>query len=594
MKKISLLGLLLSLNISYADTICTTNSLGDRTCVTTTGNILSNSTFGLGNSTTSTDWSTTGSDGVHTHGNFGSFPYGADMDQTGGVLAFEGHVEDNVFQDSALVNDGHLTQSQINEGFTSTLSADVWFWNSIENTLTLKQTITGADGSITTQSRTINDHDPTRNFNGGTFTNYTDSYIQSPNSQTDITIRAELYNQGDGSNNDNYHRGPDVDNVQLSITTLGETTNCQQLGTCTSVGTEITEAFEQIEEVLTVVSPEELFIYEEFIVEEFIPFEEPELVIEMFSEIYIEEVAVEEINAGVVNVFTLAVPEELIEISPIAMIETFEEMPVIPMEMFEEIPMEVTYGNQETIEEISTKVEVPEERVEVEQTQNNETRIETAESTEEIQNSSRSDERESAVESNTVSSTGGEPNEESEPVARNESPEQTETNEQVAEETTESTDTVTSRGDESESIGSEETVSQTETIADGGQSVLQTDTETETSVSIDVADIVSEVARTVTSVNDRLVATQQIVARAMSSQSVDSYTSKNNNILIQPSIDGGNINDYARRDYSDNRQLYASAQSPYQDSMEQRKEKIDEAVSNRIRAEEHLRRIRGY
>lgn len=586
--------LLLIINTAYADTTCTTNSLGDRTCVTTTGNILSNSTFGSGNTTTSTDWSTTGLDGIHTHGNFGSFPYGADMDQTGGVLAFEGHVEDNVFQDSALVNDGHLTQSQINEGFTSTLSADVWFWNSIENTLTLKQTITGADGSVTTQSRTINDHDPTRNSNGGTFTNYTDSYIQSPNSQTDITIRAELYNQGDGSNNDNYHRGPDVDNVQLSITTLGETTNCQQLGTCTSVGTEITEAFEQIEEVLTVVSPEELFIYEEFIVEEFIPFEEPELVIEMFSEIYIEEVAVEEINAGVVNVFTLAVPEELIEISPIAMIETFEEMPVIPMEMFEEIPMEVTYGNQETIEEISTEVEVPEERVEVEQTQNNETRVETTESTEEIQNPSRENERETEVASNEVSNTGGGSNEESEPIVRNESSEQTETNEQVAEETTESTETNVGRGDESESREDETTVRETTGNTDTEQPVVQADTETETSVSIDVADIVSQVARTVTSVNDRLVATQQIVARAMSSQSVDSYTSKNNNILIQPLIDGGNIDDYARRNYSDDRQLYASAQDPYQDSMVQRKKKIDEAVSNRIRAEEHLRRIRGY
>ena len=231
-------------NPSKANTTCVTNSLGDRTCTTVTGNILSNSTFGTGNTTTTTDWSTTGSDGVHTHGNFGNFPYGTGMDTSGGVLAFEGHTDDNVFQDSALVGDGHLTQSQINEGFTSTLSADVWFWNSIENTLTMKQTITAADGTVTTQTRTINDHDPNKNFNGGTFTNYTDSYTQNPNSQTDFTIRAELYNQGDGSNNDNYHRGPDVDNVQLSITTLGITTSCQQLGTCTSAGTDLNEALD--------------------------------------------------------------------------------------------------------------------------------------------------------------------------------------------------------------------------------------------------------------------------------------------------------------------------------------------------------------
>ena len=230
---------------SKAETTCTTNSLGDRTCITVTGNILTNSTFGTGNTTTTTDWSTTGSDGIHTHGNFG-FTYPSGSDSSGGVLAFEGHTEDNVYQDSALVGDGHLTQSQINEGFTSTQSADVWFWNSIENTLTLKQTITAADGTVTTQTRTINDHDPNRPFNGGNFENYTNVYTQNPNTQTDFTIRTELYNQGDGSNNDNYHRGPDVDNVQLSITTAGTTTvvvtPCFVLGTCTTIGEDIDEA----------------------------------------------------------------------------------------------------------------------------------------------------------------------------------------------------------------------------------------------------------------------------------------------------------------------------------------------------------------
>ena len=228
---------------SKAETTCTTNSLGDRTCITVTGNILTNSTFGTGNTTTTTYWSTTGSVGIHTHGNFG-FTYPSGSDSSGGVLAFEGHTEDNVYQDSALVGDGHLTQSQINEGFTSTQSADVWFWNSIENTLTLKQTITAADGTVTTQTRTINDHDPNRPFNGGNFENYTNVYTQNPNTQTDFTIRTELYNQGDGSNNDNYHRGPDVDNVQLSITTLGQTTSCQQLGTCTTAGTDLNEALD--------------------------------------------------------------------------------------------------------------------------------------------------------------------------------------------------------------------------------------------------------------------------------------------------------------------------------------------------------------
>ena len=179
-----------------------------------TGNILTNSTFGTGDTTTTTGWSTSGDDGIHTHGEWG-FPYQTGMDDSGGVLAFEGHEEDNVYQDVDLVGDGHLTQPEMKQGFTSTMGADVWFWNNIENTLTLKQTVTGADGSVSTQVREITG---TSTTDGNTFKNYTNVYIQGSNTQTDITIRAELFNKKAGTAYDNSHRGPDVDNVTLNIT----------------------------------------------------------------------------------------------------------------------------------------------------------------------------------------------------------------------------------------------------------------------------------------------------------------------------------------------------------------------------------------
>ena len=179
-----------------------------------TGNLLNNSTFGTGSTTTTTGWSTSGDEGIHTHGAWNGFPYQTGMDSTGGVLAFEGHEEDNVYQDVDLVGDGHLTQPEMNQGFTSTMGADVWFWNNIENTLTLKQTVTGADGSVSTQVREITDS----TTGAGTFTNYTNVYTQGSNTQTDITIRAELFNETAGTAYDNSHRGPDVDNVQLNVT----------------------------------------------------------------------------------------------------------------------------------------------------------------------------------------------------------------------------------------------------------------------------------------------------------------------------------------------------------------------------------------
>ena len=153
----------------------------------TTGNLLNNSTFGTGSTTTTTGWSTDGDHGIHTHGAWNGFPYQTGMNSSGGVLAFEGDTEDNVYQDVDLVGDGHLTQSQINQGFTSTMAADVWFWNSIENKLTLKQTITGSDGSVSTQIRDINDHDPSRSTNGGQFTNYTNMSIHYMNMQVEYT-----------------------------------------------------------------------------------------------------------------------------------------------------------------------------------------------------------------------------------------------------------------------------------------------------------------------------------------------------------------------------------------------------------------------
>ena len=241
------LALLFWFNGANAET-CTYNDLGDRTCTTstagtTTGNVLNNSTFGTSGYSTQ-DWTISGDVG-HGHGSTSGSTY-TGQNTSGGTLAFEGDPNSSIYQDVDLVGDGHLTQSQINEGFTSTMSADVWFWNSTQNTFTLKQTITTPDGTVTTQVRNINDTNAGRPTNGGQWTNYTDSYTHNSNTETDFTIRAELYNDTAGTAYDGMHRGPDVDNVQLSITTAGANsttvTPCSELGTCSGAGTAINDA----------------------------------------------------------------------------------------------------------------------------------------------------------------------------------------------------------------------------------------------------------------------------------------------------------------------------------------------------------------
>ena len=410
MLKHTIVFILLTLTIlatsSKAETTCVTNSLGDQTCTTvtsgtTTGNILQNSTFGTGNTTTTTGWSSDGQ--KHTHGNFGSFPYQSGMDTSGGVWAGEGHTDDNIYQDVDLVGDGHLTQSQINEGFTSTQSADVWFWNSIENTFTLKQTITSSDGTVTTQTRVINDHNPSRPFNGGAFTNYTNVYTESANSQNDYTIRAEMYNETAGTAYDNTHRGPDVDNMQLSITTAGTTTvvvtPCALLGTCTSAGediadavdlvtddgvdlfedldTKIEDAIEDFEEIEVAPIIETVLLIEddfgeieeikfedlpEFIEESFTDFIETNDLVETFeAELKVEGITEEQFFEELGSEMMAEIGEEMMT----EIIELNEPEMVEPeMEEFKEEEIEVTSTeetNEEVIEEKPTE-EVIEER----------------------------------------------------------------------------------------------------------------------------------------------------------------------------------------------------------------------------------------
>jgi hypothetical protein len=278
------------------------------------------------------------------------------MDDSGGVLAFEGHEEDNVYQDVDVVGDGHLTQSQMNQGFTSTMGADVWFWNSLENTLTLKQTVTGADGSVSTQVREINDHDPNRSMNGGTFTNYTNVYIQGSNTQTDITIRAELYNETAGTTYDNYHRGPDVDNVTLSLT-------YRDLPPISE------DAQEAIDDIVDVIDD----IPEDFFEEEF-TFDDEIIIIDLLPEAVPEEITFEDIESfeEFEEMFIVEEEMEIVEEAEIEVIEE-EEIEVAEMEaeaeaeptmeIEEEAPIEETeeptkeVQNEETMEDAGESME---------------------------------------------------------------------------------------------------------------------------------------------------------------------------------------------------------------------------------------------
>ena len=385
-----------------------------------TGNILNNSTFGTGSTTTTTGWSTSGDDGIHTHGAWNGFPYQTGMDDSGGVLAFEGHEEDNVYQDVDLVGDGHLTQPEMNQGFTSTMGADVWFWNNIENTLTLKQTITGADGSVSTQIREITG---TSTTDGNTFTNYTNVHIQGSNTQTDITIRAELFNETAGTAYDDSHRGPDVDNVTLNVTyqdipPIDEDTQ----DVIDNIEDNIPDIPEDIFEEPEFIFEEEYFTWEEdFYFDDTFTIEEDFSVYEMPEEFQIIEMPEEfedmvmdmpdempdmEMPADMEDAFTIVsdeMPEmemtEEMEEEFVEMVE--DDMP--EMEDMQEEPTTMEMAEEETVDmEMETEedtMEMPEEEAEeMEVAENEDTMEEPKENEEPSESSNETLEEESGSE----------------------------------------------------------------------------------------------------------------------------------------------------------------------------------------------------
>ena len=75
--------------------------------------------------------------------------------------------------------------------------------------------------------------------------------------------------------------------------------------------------------------------------------------------------------------------------------------------------------------------------------------------------------------------------------------------------------------------------------------------------------------------------------------SIDNYGQTNNNIFKnQPNIDGGDY--YDEREFIDVRNIYNENQNIYGDIVAEYQETLQTSIDNRIRAEEHLRRIRGY
>jgi hypothetical protein len=554
----------------------------------TTGNLITNGTFDNG----TTGWTLQGD--AQRIGD--CCPGGHDLE-----FGDSGSIE----QSFNLTSDV-ITQPMLNNGITLNSSVEVqngecgvsgcWGGSGPADTFTIRLQIKDSDSNVlatTTQERTN-----VTGINGKDFEDSV-SYTGAGSNQGNIFISG-----ADNSGNNGNLLGPNVDNISVTMTYDDEVLSAIQTS-------HISTTFQEVEEVLsTEIETIEFIPLEEIVFE---VFEEPEMVVQIFEEIYIIEIAEEEINTGIVEIFTIAIEEEI-------------------------IPMEVAYEEPTTIESFTTEIKGFEEGIETTESFNNtptgeviqEFFEEERQTLIETPNSSGISERETVPEevgggeeSSTIvqAEAGGgnaeapreseervnaEPREES-TVTENtpEVVEETESNAPEPEgETTVASEEVNETLGEGETTDSERGNGGTETVAQGEETLESRDTEVEegrdsgntrvNTQTISIESIERKVNETLKRVDQRLIATSLIVAKAMeSSISLENYGNTNNNIFLnQLNIDGGSYDD--QREYIDMRDIYAENQIVYDDPIAKSQKILQESIDNTIRAEEHLRRIRGY
>ena len=534
----------------------------------TTGNLILNGTFESGNSN---NWTTTGEVTVLN-------------DCCGSQYDLEIGLSGSISQSFDLTSDT-ITQPMLNNGITLNSSVLVQsgeggnggWCNSCGPTdsFTVQLQIKDSDNNVlatTTQER----------FNVTSITGevFSDSvaYTQSGSNRGAITLSGT-----DGAGVAGGLGGPNFDNIEVTMTydpVVLSVSQTEEINTALTFVGEVEQEIETIFfEPITEIKIEE--------------YKQPELTTLVFKEFLIEELAQEEINTGIINIFEEVTYEEPQTIEAFSTeIESFEteiettEITNIggsfeggSIQEGETIEEAIEYSGEIESESREEKIAQAEPEEEGTGTGNGEasTENETRTSTESGETTSREEESSEQVEENNQEPQG-ENTVASEEI--NETDGETETSDSES----------GSEGTEVADATEENTQSSSQEVEEGGdRETVDANTRT-----ISVADIERKVNATVKRTDQRLALTSMIVTKAMSkNRMLDSYANINQDIFKdQLQIDGGNY--YETREYIDDRNIYAQNQDVFYDPMATYQRNVQETVDEVIRAEENLRRIRGY
>lgn len=442
-----------------------------------------------------------------------------------------------------------LNQSQMNGGWTSTFGSDIWHWNNYQSTVKMTQTITGADGSVTTQVRDVVSS-PCGGINCGDYVTYTDSYTQGINNQSNFSIKVR-YDFSDTSQSSS-HWSPDVKNPTLIVEhSLLNTDQVKELNT---INSDFKDTVEKIE-FMPIASIEEVKF-------------EPIIQTEVYAteEISIMPVdTVEDINKGIIDVFQIEEVNYDNNTQEQTFSTDFQEQEIV----FETREIEEITTTETNTEEISEDIY--------------ETNFETGTTEQPIRESDTVELRETEVQE--------EPRKEDEPRVETNNREEQSTSEPVeervddseSERRTEETDTV-AESNAQEQNEDDTVVEETERPSNTDDERVADDRNTDQAENeelVSVEDMIKEVNATITRVDLRLVATQQILAKAMvGNLNIDSYYKSDNNIFNKRKFDGGEF--YETRKYIDERNLVAKNEGVYFDPLNEYQKRLQQ-INDKIR-----------
>lgn len=290
--------------------------------------------------------------------NFLDGSWSGDTTSNHGSNIIAGVDKQSVSSTISVIDDGQLYQFEMNQGFTSTQEAEIWFWNSADQSMTMSQTIVGDSGSTISQSLQI--EGTCINFNGCNYQSTgTNVIVIGANNETDYDITSTFNFSVPAY--PNTHMGADLKNPSLTISfTLPD----------------FVENFEAVNEWEEIKFKEEdIFaegIFEQFYIEEEeIFFTSPSMIFNIFEppEEYImeyEDEAIKEMDMEFeYEVFNYE-SEPPLEETPMMYQEMFTE------DMFEDTPPPKEIEEEETIMPEEMLLEEPEEEQEIKEEEKSE------------------------------------------------------------------------------------------------------------------------------------------------------------------------------------------------------------------------------